>query len=149
MLQLKRKPGQSFTIKPGKGMDLSLSVGEVFQEMPIHVTLNRLENGSAKIGIVAHRELLIIRDELILNWGSKKALPSVRADSGAIRLVLANNVRKLRQYKGLEVQQIAASMGMALNDMMAVELGRGVISLDELARLAAVLGVKVGRLLRE
>ena len=58
--QLNRKPGQSFTIKPGKGMDLNLSVGEVFREMPIHVTLNRWEHGSAKIGIVAHRELLII-----------------------------------------------------------------------------------------
>ena len=34
MLQLNRKPGESFTIKPGKGMDLSLPVGEVFSGDP-------------------------------------------------------------------------------------------------------------------
>ena len=66
-----------------------------------------------------------------------------------IRAVLAKNVRRLRQAKGLSQDDLAADAGLFQKTISGIENGRSNPELDTLGKIAAALGVHPGELLDE
>lgn len=70
-------------------------------------------------------------------------------DSDHLRKVLADNIRRFRGEQGLSQEGLADRAGLHRTFVGAVERCERNISLDNIAKLAAALGVKPGRLLDE
>lgn len=64
MLILTRKPGQSIKIRPAENLPLTTLAGSFFTENPIEIVVQRTQGQQVKIGIQAHPDLFIIREEL-------------------------------------------------------------------------------------
>ena len=64
MLILARKAGQAFRITPAAGLDPAMSVGELFSHGPIEIVVTDIGRSVVKIGIKAHKGLLVLREEL-------------------------------------------------------------------------------------
>jgi sRNA-binding carbon storage regulator CsrA len=64
MLVLTRKPGQVLRIQPRDGEICSLSVGELFAGGPLEILIGKVYGRQVRLGIQAHRELLVMRMEL-------------------------------------------------------------------------------------
>jgi len=64
MLILTRRVGQSFIIAPGTSLDPATSIGELFRQGPIEVSVSSVRGGRVKLNIVADRRFLILREEL-------------------------------------------------------------------------------------
>ena len=64
MLVLTRRVGEAIHIYPSENMDPSMTVGELFAEGPLTVTLTRINGAQARIGIVAPEALAIAREEV-------------------------------------------------------------------------------------
>jgi transcriptional regulator with XRE-family HTH domain len=69
--------------------------------------------------------------------------------SDHLRKVLADNIRRFRGEQGLSQEGLADRAGLHRTFVGAVERCERNISLDNIAKLAAALGVKPGRLLDE
>jgi sRNA-binding carbon storage regulator CsrA/DNA-binding Xre family transcriptional regulator len=152
MLLLTRRPGQAITIQPAREADLSASVGALFAEGPIVVQVNRFVQDQVRLGIAAHRDLLILREEIAMQPGKGSAEGSAGpGGNGAAdcRAVLAAQVRRLCRQQHLSPTQLAARSGLSLTTLAAIEQGRGLITLDDMQQLARGLGVRVGVLLAE
>lgn len=150
MLLLTRRRGQAITIQPGQGTDLASPVGRLFSTGPIVVQVNRFIQDQVKLGITAHPDLLILREEIAAQVNPGYPADSNRlADIGSndCRIVLAGQIRYLCQQRQLTPAQLAKVSGVALTTLAAIEHGKGVITLDELQQLARALGMRVGMLL--
>jgi len=64
MLILTRKEGQSVKIRPDEKLPLETPVGAVFADGPIEVKVNRIQGNQVRLGIAAHPDLVVLRDEL-------------------------------------------------------------------------------------
>ncbi len=64
MLVLTRRVGESIYIFPSDELDQGASVGELFENGPIQITLTRVNGNQARIGIVAPYTLTIAREEV-------------------------------------------------------------------------------------
>lgn len=64
MLVLTRKPGQLIRIHLADELPWKTPVGELFAEGPIEIRVIQIGGGQVKLGITAHSDLLILRDEL-------------------------------------------------------------------------------------
>ena len=71
MLLLTRRPGQAIIIQPGQGADLATPVGALFADGPIVVMVNRLIRDEVRLGITAHADLQILREEIVGRAPSK------------------------------------------------------------------------------
>lgn len=65
-----------------------------------------------------------------------------RSDPKATRQVLARNVRRLRTKRGLSQEALAEEVGLRQAQISEIESGTNNITLDNLHRLAVVLGVR-------
>ncbi|HHJ15935.1 MAG TPA: carbon storage regulator [Gammaproteobacteria bacterium] len=64
MLVLTRRIGESIYIFPSEELEQGTSVGELFANGPIQITLTRVNGNQARIGIVAPSTLTIAREEV-------------------------------------------------------------------------------------
>ena len=64
MLVLTRKPGQSIKIKLDEVLPWKTPVGSLFADGPIEIIVTQINGGQVKLGIIAHPDLKILRDEL-------------------------------------------------------------------------------------
>ena len=65
MLILTRRAGQSLVIEPQASLDPTTLASELFNQGPIEIVVNRIEARQVRIGINAHTNLLVVRDELV------------------------------------------------------------------------------------
>jgi sRNA-binding carbon storage regulator CsrA len=63
MLVVSRKTNESITIEPQEGVDLSLTLGEVFAQGPIVLTLTHVGPRRARILVAAPKVLKVMRSE--------------------------------------------------------------------------------------
>jgi sRNA-binding carbon storage regulator CsrA len=63
MLILTRKPGQLLTISPKSSLNPATSIADLFRDGPIEILVSRIDDGQVRIGIHAHPDLLIVRDD--------------------------------------------------------------------------------------
>lgn len=70
-----------------------------------------------------------------------------RVHPGLLRSVLATNIRRLRNARGLSQQAFALEIDMDRTYLGGVERGERNVSLDNIERIAAGLGVEPWRLL--
>jgi len=64
MLILTRKPGQLLKISPKSSLDPRTTIAELFRDGPIEILVSRIDDGQVRIGIQAHSDLLIARDDM-------------------------------------------------------------------------------------
>jgi len=64
MLILTRKEGQSIKIKPDEKLSPETPVGTLFADGPIEVKVKRIQGNQVRLGITAHPDLVVLRDEL-------------------------------------------------------------------------------------
>jgi len=64
MLILTRKEGQSIKIKPNEKLSRETPVDTLFANGPIEVKVNRIQGNQVRLGIIAHPDLVVLRDEL-------------------------------------------------------------------------------------
>ena len=145
MLILTRKPGQSITIQPKSGMDVTTPVEVLFTQGPIEFRVNRITRNGVNIGIAAHRQLHIRRDELT-------PLPVCSMDFPVYRTcrdILAHNVFALRRKHKWSPEDLANYSQLSITTIYALESGLGIIDLDDLDHFSLALSVDVAALLRK
>jgi len=145
MLLLTRKSGQSITIQPGSGMDDATPIGTIFSDGPIEIKINWVMRGSVGVGVIAHRQLTILRNEILLYDSFPLDIP----ENYNWREVLARNVFELREQRKLNRQQLADESHLAITTIYALERGQGFIDMDDLEELANALAVSVKVLLKD
>lgn len=148
MLVLTRRPGQTITIQPGLGVDLTAPLGALFTHGPIEVRVNHVERGQVNMGITAHTSLTILRDEISL---SLQPRPSPFAEKPGISPSherLARNVFTLRRQYQWSVKQLAEASTMSISRLCDIEAGRCEMSLTDLDRLAMAFGTDIAELFR-
>jgi sRNA-binding carbon storage regulator CsrA len=143
MLFLTRKPGQSITIQPQPSLRPETPVSQLFEDGPIRIQVAGVVGPQVRVGVAAHAGLCILREEL---------RPFTPAEPAAVaenpRRALALKLKLLRFHTRHSPETLAAAAGIPLPRVLAAESGAGVLELDDLERLARVLGVKVGELFR-
>jgi transcriptional regulator with XRE-family HTH domain len=60
--------------------------------------------------------------------------------------LLARNLRRLREERGLTIDDLAGRTGIAAKRLAAIELATAQARLDDVARLAEALGVPIAAL---
>jgi transcriptional regulator with XRE-family HTH domain len=71
-----------------------------------------------------------------------------RTHKGALRDILAKNMRRLRAESGLTQEALAHESGMNRTYLSSVERSERNVSIDNVARIAEALGVEAWTLLR-
>lgn len=164
MLILTRKPGQIIKIQPGLDLDPATPLGALFLDGPIAVQVSRIRRGEVRLGIAAHRDLVILREELAQQYPSespakfqatipaKSPANSNPALSGRYRQSsrenLARNIYRLCRQRQWTTTQLLEVSHLSFTTMCAMEFGKGVITLDDLDDLALAFEVSVMELLR-
>lgn len=64
MLVLTRRSGQSIRLAPDPALDPATPVGEFFRDGPIQIHVGQVGSNRVRIGIEAHPNIVILRDEL-------------------------------------------------------------------------------------
>jgi sRNA-binding carbon storage regulator CsrA len=70
MLVLSRRSGQIIQITPRPTLDPATPIIELFRHGPIEVVAVRIDNGQVRLGFNAHPELLVLRQELVVEINS-------------------------------------------------------------------------------
>lgn len=164
MLLLTRRPGQSITIQPGQDLDPAAPLGALFLDGPIAVQVSRIRRGEVRLGIAAHRDLVILREELAHHYLSEppaefpaKFQATFPANSNpalsgryrqSSRENLARNIYRLCRQRQWTTTQLLEVSHLSFTTMCAMEFGKGVITLDDLDDLAQAFEVSVMELLR-
>ena len=136
MLILTRKPRQSLSIHPHPTLDLDTPVEQLFAGGRIHVQVLGVQGSQVRLGVAAPIGLHILREEL---WPPAVVGPL----SEGARRVLARKLKVLMFLNRHSTQSLAAAAGLAPARVRAAESGVGVLVLDDLEKIARVLGVKV------
>lgn len=142
MLFLTRKPGQSLTIQPQPSLHPDTPVAQLFDDGPIRIQVAGMVGPQVRLGVSAHAGLCILRQEL------RPYPPAAEAREESPRRALARKLRLLRFLRQHSPESLAAAAGVPLARVLVAEGGGGALELDDLERLARVLGVKVGELFR-
>ncbi len=61
MLIVSRKDAESIEIRPGDGIDLGMTLGDLFRGGPIEITIFSSNNNRVKMGVQAPEQLCIWR----------------------------------------------------------------------------------------
>jgi sRNA-binding carbon storage regulator CsrA len=61
MLIVSRRDAESILIRPGEGIDTSMTLADLFQDGPIEITIFTTDNVRVKMGVQAPEELSIWR----------------------------------------------------------------------------------------
>ena len=146
MLILSRKPGQSITIQPEAGVDLSLSAAQFFHNQPIQVYVTNIDRGEAKLGISAHRSLNIVRDELLPKRESVKRDVLDNSHCGHARQQLAVNIYNHRLNHQWSINELAVLTRIPIHVLITMEQGANRVSLEDLEVIAEVFDVEVAEL---
>ena len=136
MLFLTRKPSQSLFIHPHPSLDPGTPVEQVFTEGPIHVQVLGVQGPQVRLGVAAPAGLCIVREELRFRV-AVNPLPE------GVRRRLAHKLKVLMFLNLHSTQSLAVAAGLAPARVLAAESGAGVLMLDDLEKIARVLGVKV------
>jgi sRNA-binding carbon storage regulator CsrA len=136
MLILTRKPGQSLSIHPHPTLDPGTPVEQVFADGPIRVQVLRVQGPQVRLGVAAPAGLCVLRDELWPPAGAESL-------SEGARRMLARKLKVLMFLSLYSTQSLAAAAGLAPDRVLAAESGVGALVLDDLEKIAQVLGVKV------
>ena len=136
MLILTRHPGQSLTLHPHPTLDPGTPVEQLFAEGPIQVQVLRVAGPQVHLGVAAPAGLCILREEL------QPAVP-VWPLSEESRQWLARKPKVLLFLNLHSSKSLAAAAGLTPDRVRAIESGVGVVVLDDLAKIAQVLGVTV------
>ena len=136
MLLFTRNPGQSITIHPHPNLDPGTPVEQVFAEGPIQVQVLGVQGSQVRLGVAAPAGLCIVREELRFRV-AVDSLPS------GVRRLLARKLKVLMVLNLHSTNTLAVAAGLAPARVLAAESGAGVLLLDDLEKIARVLGVKV------
>ncbi len=136
MLILTRKSSQSLSILPHPTLDPGTPVEQLFADGPIQVQVLGVEGSQVRLGVAAPIGLHILREEL---WPPAVAGPL----SEDARRVLARKLKVLMVLNLQSTHSLAAAAGLVPARVRAAESGVGVLLLDDLEKMARVLGVKV------
>jgi sRNA-binding carbon storage regulator CsrA len=136
MLFLTRKPCQSLLIHPYPSLDPGTPVEQVFAEGPIQVQVLGVQGTQVRLGVAAPAGLCIVREELRFRV-AVNPLPE------GVRRRLARKLKVLMFLNLHSTQSLAVAAGLAPARVLAAENGAGVLMLDDLEKIARVLGVKV------
>ena len=135
MLILTRKPSQSLSIHPHPTLDPGTPVDQLFVGGPIQVQVVGVQGAQVRLGVAAPAGFCILRNELQPR--------SVEPLTEGARRVLARKLKMLMFLNRHSTQSLAAAAGLAPARVLAAESGLGVLVLDDLEKIARVLGVKV------
>lgn len=153
MLFLTRKPGQSITISPRRELPDQWALKRCFADGPIYITVKRVLREEVKLGIHAHSDLVILREEIAyqpLADSHHFERCRIRQGSGSsIRMILARNVQYHRTRCRLTLAQLSDLSGLSQGTLSAIEQGKGEIRVDVLDNLAMAFGISVAQLLKE
>ena len=149
MLVLSRKSGQSITIEPEAGADLSQSAGQFFHNQPIKVYVKDIDRGVARIAISAHRALNIVRDELLSKPRNVTRDVLNNGYYGNARQSLSVNLYNHRLEHQWTVNDLAMRTRIPVHVLMAIEHGVNRVNLEDLEVIAEVFGVEVAELFKE
>ncbi len=136
MLIFARQPGQSLSIHPHPTLDPGTPVEQVFADGPIRVQVLRVQGSQVHLGVAAPAGLCILQEEL---WPAT----GIELLSEGVRRMLARKLKVLMVLNLHSTQSLAAAAGLASDRVRAAESGAGVLVLDDLEKIAQVLGVKV------
>ena len=136
MLILTRHPGQSLSLHPHPTLDPGTPVEQLFAEGPIQVQVLRVQGPQVHLGVAAPTGLCILREEL------QPAVSAWPLSEGARRR-LARKLKVLLFLNLHSSHSLAAAAGLAPDRVRAIESGVGVVVLDDLEKIARVLGVTV------
>ena len=136
MLILTRHPGQSLTLHPHPTRDPATPVEQLFTEGPIRVQVLRVQGPQVHLGVAAPAGLRILREEL------QPAVPVWPLSEGARRR-LARKLKVLLFLHLHSTHSLAAAAGLTPDRVRAIESEMGAVILDDLEKIARVLGVTV------
>ena len=136
MLILTRKPGQSLSIHPHPTLDPGTPVEQVFADGPIRMQVLRVQGPQVRLGVAAPVGLCILCEEL-------RSVAAASPLSEGARLMLARKLQVLMVLNLQSTQSLAAAARLAPARVQAAVCGAGVLLLDDLKKIARVLGVKV------
>ena len=136
MLILTRQPGQSLSIHPHPTLDPGTPVEQVFADGPIQVQVLGVQGAQVHLGVAAPAGLCILREEL-------RPAAGIESLSEGVRRMLARKLKVLMVLNLQSTQSLAAAAGVAPARVRAAESGVGALLLDDLEKIARVLGVKV------
>lgn len=143
MLFLTRKPGQSINIHPQPSLSPDTPVSQLFEDGPIRVQVAGVVGPMVRVGVAAHAGLCILREELQAQSPCPGATPAENP-----RRVLARKLKVLRFLAQHSPETLAVAAGIPVTRVLAAESVGGVLELEDLDKLARVLGVKVAELFR-
>ena len=135
MLILTRKPSQSLSIHPHPTLDPGTPVEQLFDGGPIQVQVVGVQGVQVRLGVAAPAGFCILRDE-------RRPRGAAPLSEGA-RRVLARKLKVLMFLHRHSTQSLAAAAGLAPARGLSAENGVGALVLDDLEKIARVLGVKV------
>ena len=136
MLFFTRNPGQSITIHPHPSLGPGTPVEQLFAGGSIQMQVLRVQGPQVYGGVAAPCGLCIAREEL---RSGSVVNPLVE---GA-RRILARKLKVLMFLNLHSTYSLAFAAGLAPARVWAVECEVGVVLLDDLEKIAQVLGVKV------
>jgi sRNA-binding carbon storage regulator CsrA len=136
MLILTRKPSQSLFIHPHPSLDPGTPVEQVFAEGPICVQVLGVQASQVRLGVAAPAGLCIVREEF-------RFRVAVHPLPEGARQRLARKLKVLMFLNLHSTQSLAVAAGLDVARVLAAESGSGVLMLDDLEKIARVLGVKV------
>lgn len=74
MLILSRRPGQLLRVTPAQNLDPATPVQELFHDGPMEIIVTRVVGTQVDLGINAHPQLIILREEFDLrDWQREPA----------------------------------------------------------------------------
>ena len=136
MIIFTRHPGQSLTICPHPTLDPATPVEQLFAGGSIQMQVLRVQGPQVYLGVAAPCGLCIAREEL-------RSRVAVNPLSEEARRMLARKLKVLMFLNLHSTQSLAVAAGLAPARVFAAESGVGVLVLDDLAKIAQVLGVRV------
>ena len=143
MLVLTRKPGETIIIQPALGGDLSTPIGALFTHGPIEVRVNHINKGQVKVGIMAHTNLTILRDELTPKQPAQLNPTVNKLGINTSRERIARHVYHLRKHHQWSVKQLARLSNLSVIRIYSIENCQLEISVTGLDKLAVVFGVDI------
>ena len=136
MLILTRHPGQSLSLHPHPTLDPGTPVEQLFAEGSIRVQVLRVEGLQVRLGVAAPAGLCILREEL-------RHAAAVQPLTEGARRLLAHKFKVLMFLNLHSTESLAAAAGLAPARVRAIANGVGAVVLDDLEKIARVLGVTV------
>ena len=130
-----RAPGLSIYIYPQPGRKPGTPVEQVFAKGPIQVQVLGVQDLQVRLGVAAPVEFCVVREEL-------RQVPANPLFEGTRRR-LGLKLKILMFIHLYSTHSLAVAAGLAPVRVLAAETGLGEVYLDELEKIAHVLGVKV------